>query len=286
MKKNKLYTILLLVCSVFCLLFCGCNINSYTPPETTTVKQRDPTRENFDHGSCYDMTDDVCYLVVFLDDEESQWSADEKEKFLNKKLQPSLNFLSERALEYDITLNHKYEIYPKVENSSLNFSGVIDPDVVVNGKQENILDEISKSMGYASPKQMDRVLRNEFDVRQIAYLIVLNKNGRSYKYSHVISNAEKYEFCVFFDDAITYSGDTCISTIAHEILHLFGAEDYYDPYGQYPEREKLAQELYPDDIMNETFFNINEAQIGAYTAYSVGWTDEMPEECNVPEWWG
>ena len=99
------------------------------------------------------------------------------------------------------------------------------------------------------------------------------------------NESKKIEFCVFFDDAITYSGTTCNPTIAHEILHLFGAEDYYDPYGDYPEREKLAKELYPNDIMFGTVTDMNNVNVGNYTAYSVGWINDLPQECDTENWW-
>ncbi len=291
MKKNRKTRIcvLLVVCLVlFALLLCFNKNILYYPnsvsPEPTT-KPTDPTRESYNIGSCYDMKKSVCYFLIFLDDEESQWNKEEKQKFIDKKLLPSLNYLSEKALEHDITLNHKFKEYSHDQNVPLTFDGIIDTDTVTNGKQENILNEVAKSMGYSSTREMDSTLKNELRTNQIAYLLVLNKQGRAYKYSDVISSAERYEFCVFFDDSITYNGNTCMSTIAHEILHLFGAEDYYDPYGKYPQREKLADKLYPNDIMNENFKDINNAQIGAYTAYSIGWTNNLPKECDVPEWW-
>ena len=46
-----------------------------------------------------------------------------------------------------------------------------------------------------------------------------------------------------------------------------------------------ALKLYPDDIMLTLVNNVNDAKIGSYTAYSIGWTDTLPKECDVPEWW-
>ena len=133
---------------------------------------------------------------------------------------------------------------------------------------------------------MNDSLKEELNVKQVAYLLAINKDGRSYKLYHSQSSIERqYEFCVFFSQSIGHTDTTCYSTIAHEILHLFGAEDYYDPYGDYPERETLAQKLYPDDIMFSTVTDVNDVNVGNYTAYSVGWTNQLPEECNTDKWW-
>lgn len=301
MKHAKIVCIFIALFSI--VLFCsGCNnqeepptttVAPTTQPETTTEKPTEPTtekitdstRENYNIGSCYNMQEDICYLIIFLNDEESSWSEKDKTSFIDNKLEPSLDFLQNKASTYDITLNNTYEAYTKEDKSDLAYNGIVEANVVNNGSQDDILKQVAKSMGYWSPRWMNLALQAKLGVRQVAYLIVVNKEGRSYKHTYAQSKIEKYEYCVFFAKSIAYDGQNCSSTIAHEILHLFGAEDYYDPYGKYPEREKLTQKLYPNDIMMEAYRNVNNAEIGAYTAYSIGWTDQMPEECNVPEWW-
>ncbi len=252
---------------------------------TNTVHIIDETRKSYKVGSCYNMTDDLCYFIIYLDDDESQWNEEEKEKFIDKKFSVSLNYLSHKANEYSVSICKKYATYPKDDVTKVSYDGIIEAEVVENGSQEDILSQVATSMGYSSPKKMDSTLKEKWEIAQIAYLIVVNKEGRSYKYSYTSQQNEKIEFCVFFDNSITYGQNTCYPSIAHEILHLFGAEDYYDPYGKMPEREKLAQELYPDDIMLTLPQDINNAEIGAYTAYSVGWTDILPKECDVDKWW-
>lgn len=254
-------------------------------PATDTTPTIDETRKSYNNGSCYDMTKDLCYFIVHLDDNESSWNDEEKNNFIEKKFLVSMDYLSRKGNEYSVTLCTDYKNYPADDNTKVTYDGIIEAEVVENGSQEDILNQVSVSLDYSSPEEMDSALKSELDVSQIAYLLVVNKEGRSYKYSYMTPKSEKIEFCVFFDNAINYNGTTCCATIAHEILHLFGAEDYYDPYGKMPEREKIAKKLYPDDIMLSLPYDVNDAEIGAYTAYSVGWTNTLPEECNVLEWW-
>lgn len=244
----------------------------------------DETRKNYNNGSCYDMEKNLCYFVVFLDDKESKWNETEKNNFTEKKFLVSLDFISRKASEYSVSLCTEYKTYP-ADDTKVIFDGIVDTDVVTNGSQEDILNQVASAMGYSSPEKMNSELKKELNVQQVAYLFVLNKDGRSYKYSYVAENSKQIEFCIFFDDAISFDGNTCRSTIAHELLHLFGAEDFYDPYGEMPQRQKLAEKLYPNDIMFSLKDNVNDAKIGAYTAYSVGWTDTLPEECDTENWW-
>lgn len=253
-------------------------------PATVTTPTIDETRKSYNNGSCYDMEKDVCYFIIYLDDNESSWNEAEKNNFIEKKFLVSMDYLSRKASDYSVTLCTEYKSYPE-NDTTVTYDGIIETEVVENGRQEDILTQVASSLCYSSPEEMDSALKSELNVRQIAYLLVINKEGRSYKYSYVTTESKKVEFCVFFDDSIKQNGTTCCSTIAHEILHLFGAEDYYDPYGNLPEREKLAKELYPNDIMLSLPYDVNDAEIGAYTAYSIGWTNTLPEECNVDEWW-
>lgn len=305
-KIHIIITTFLLFC--LCLICCACQKEEQSQPtidedakeqlsvlsenlqaildeallEEPTTNPVDPTRENYNLGSCYDMTKDIHYLVIYLNDDNSNWDEKDKSAFFNKKLIPSLEYLKGQAEEYDITLNHNQSEY---KNTAIKYDGTIEVNAAEKGKQDDILTQISGQMGYSSPTEMDRALQDEYGVNQIAYLIVLNKEGRSYKYAHVIDNSTKYEYCVFFNSSVKLNEDSCGSTIAHEILHLFGAEDYYDPYGKYPERKNLAQKLFPRDIMLTNYASFKDADVGNYTAYSIGWIDELPEECDTPEWW-
>jgi hypothetical protein len=250
-------------------------------PTIITTPITDQTRKNHNKGSCYDMESNLCYFVIHLDDKESSWNEKEKTEFIEKKFLVSLDYLSQKANEYSVSISKNY----KDISTQVVYDGIIETEVVKNGSQEDILNQVASSLGYKSPEEMDDSLKKETSIEQIAYLIIVNKEGRSYKYSYTPETSKQIEFCVFFDDSLNFDNTTCCSTIAHEILHLFGAEDFYNPYGEMPQREKLAKELYPNDIMLTLVNDVNNAKIGAYTAYAVGWTDTLPKECNAPEWW-
>ena len=71
------------------------------------------------------------------------------------------------------------------------------------------------------------------------------------------------------------------ATITHEILHLFGAEDYYKPY----DRLVLAEKYYINDIMLLDSYRLSRLDIGTYIGYCIGWTDQIPEICYNEKWY-
>ena len=90
------------------------------------------------------------------------------------------------------------------------------------------------------------------------------------------------EHCVLFSDpefGNAVSTHSC--TVAHEILHLYGAFDYYEE-----PRLTIANELYHFDIMLQNYYTIWLNQIGDYTAFSIGWTDVVPDVCSREGWLG
>ena len=278
-RSTKIFIIILVVLFILCFI-------DFRPwfykKQSEYLNQVDETRKEYKIGSCYNMQEDLCYYIIFIDDNESKWNDEDKSLFIEKKFIPSMNYLTTQSSAYNVTLETNYKVCEK----SATYEGAIESEAVEHGAQYDIFTQIASSLGYESPKEMNDSLKKELDVKQVAYLFAVNKEGRSYKLSHTQTAIErKYEFCVFFSQSIGYTDTTCYSTIAHEILHLFGAEDYYDPYGNYPEREKLAKEFYPNDIMFGTVTDVNNVSVGNYTAYSVGWIDVLPQECNTPLWW-
>ena len=61
-------------------------------------------------------------------------------------------------------------------------------------------------------------------------------------------------------------------------MHLFGARDLYDPDGQNAAVKEVAQSVCEDDIMLSISSNLYSRRVEEFTAYSVGWLSELPEE--------
>lgn len=86
------------------------------------------------------------------------------------------------------------------------------------------------------------------------------------KLSYTLTDGDNKEYCVIFRDDSRKK-----SVIMHEMLHLYGAYDLYEP-----RFSSLTNRKYPNDIMAYT--NDNNIDIGAFTANRIGWTNEMDTE--------
>lgn len=71
--------------------------------------------------------------------------------------------------------------------------------------------------------------------------------------------------------------ENCAAGIAHEILHCFGADDLYESFLQEKSVDEFAARYYPNDIMHRVDYDINELEIGEFTAWKVGLTDKKKD---------
>jgi len=116
-------------------------------------------------------------------------------------------------------------------------------------------------------------LRDEYQVESVALLLLVNNYFKT-DISLAVNtlNNDDVEFSV-----VSYKYP---SEIAHSFLHLYGAADLHETCFRRSSRNlKLAASEFPDDIMSEVYARpINELEMGAYTEYMIGWSDELEKE--------
>ncbi len=248
----------------------------------------DPNRPNYDVGSCRQLEGDVFFLCIFVDDATSSWTEWEVSNFFDQKIYPGLNFLQQQASYWGASLNYSTAFYstqqfgaPVSYNGDAgDFNGTVDA---------TMLEQVATNMGYTSLEQLHQSMQAFSGKSQVAYILILNKPGRSYAYFDNSNDSYDYiERCVLFAkpsyvDNLVY--DCPPSTVAHEVLHMFGAEDYYAEGTQRVQRSRLASAYFPNDVMLNSYYDIRYNNVGQYTAYSVGWTDYTPSVCYDNNWW-
>lgn len=107
----------------------------------------------------------------------------------------------------------------------------------------------------------DLAIRSTSDWFNKPILFCLNTDGRSYATTTWLRNS--LEYVIYYLD---YDPDT----IRHELLHLFGAEDYY----YHPEIEAAAVQYFANSVMLSTGRN---SVVDSLTAWLVGWTAQPDE---------
>ncbi|MBE6531544.1 MAG: hypothetical protein E7679_05615 [Ruminococcaceae bacterium] len=275
------------VCSV-----CNQSFNQETIPSITvnslpaiTDTHKDPFRPRYELANCRNLKGKPVVVLIFIDDNESHWTKDEILTFTHKDVLVALNYLEKNASKWDVDLDFVIESYSTpVNNYEIKYEGIVNPDVLNGDATTNVLSHAAADIGSVTNWELYSYYKSIYPNDDIIFLNLLNKPGISYSIHSIMPGTYQFaEHCVIFADYLgeVYPDGACASTIAHEILHQFGAEDYYSS----DSRKNLAIQKYPNDIMLWANDNIENNSIGDCTAFSVGWTDVVPEVCYNHRWW-
>lgn len=235
----------------------------------------DPLRPDYDLGTCRALEGEVSVVLFYMDDFESSWTKAEMSSFTQKEINPALTFLEKEAASYGVELNLT------VKES---FEGVFyDDEVITSVKLTglatiDVLEQAARALDYKSAEAMIQALKEQYQTDEVVCLTLFNKNGTAYAINPPRGEALKVEeHCIVFARDLYSSGKDPtgwqISVVAHELLHLFGAEDFYAS----ATRKALAKSIYPKDLMLSAQYNIKDNNIGEATAYYIGWRDTAPE---------
>ena len=199
-----------------------------------------------DSGACRTLSGDVVVTAVFVEDTESTWSDEEMANMKSVLAEGAENVLA-HAEDYEVELSIDF-IYHKVSlDTNAEWKGEWHQDVL-------------KRLGFPIPPLASMQIASEHEAKEAPIVFLLNKNDRSYAIQRR---------AVYTEYFVMYQGSA--STFAHELYHLFGAEDYY-----YPDTVKNAADQYlPDSIMNSG------SKVDSFTAYAIGWTDELDENADL-----
>ena len=264
--------------------------DTVAPGDTTRPTGSDPLhtyRYTNDLGSSRTLKGKVAVYCFFIDDNESSWQTRECEDFYEYQIIPGLDFLKKQAEKWGVGIEFSVALFtPESAAFSLKYDGTVDAGISDVGSNKDIFEQITKNMGYSDASAFVRAEDAENLYDDAIFLIIINKYGRSYTRNLYNEGTEYYlddavpEICVVFSGgAEDVSPYECSATLAHEILHLFGAEDYYGDI-----RRPLANRYYFFDIMLLNTRNIRRLKVGDMTAFCVGWTDELPELCLDETW--
>lgn len=235
-------------------------------------------------GNCRNLKDNPLVVLLFIDDDESCWSADEVTAYTNNYINEGLAYLETKAKEWNVDLKFTVKSYSTpLSDYTLKYEGSVIKDLRINGSSKDVLDQAAYDMGYSSNWELYSKFKTEHgNYNDIIFLTLINKAGKSYTRHDISTGRTSYsEHCVLFSNYLEGDSFGCrASTVAHEILHLFGAEDFYNGF-----REVLAYQKYPKDIMLWMPKEAYENEIGDFTAYTIGWTDTIPQICYNEYWW-
>lgn len=200
-------------------------------------------------GSCKELAGNVAVTVVFVDDTVSSWTQTEIDEFTND-LYASIADLTHQAAQWNVALS----ITLHTCHSTIEYE--VPPE-----SASNDLGPILSRAGYNMYGLSD-ALKNKYSAEAVPIVIAFNKEGRSY--AMLNDREDQIEACYLFSGSDAFN---------HELLHLFGAADFY----YHGLMDFGASDVLGDSIMGDSATD----RVDDLTAYLVGWTDELTNEAET-----
>jgi hypothetical protein len=223
-------------------------------------------------GSAYSLDGKIYTLTCFISTPENRWTAAEKKQACFK-INNAKNWLMFEAHEYNIHLQFDDGVWGL--QNDISFDTIDDGNA--GGKNPNDwVSRVIEKAGSSTPLEVYDSIKKATGCDNVQVIILAKQKGRGYATPYR-SDASKAKF--FLEGAILYAkdnlgGDLKTASIAHEMLHLYGAWDLYTTYAQTEEKETKAKEIYPNDIMLRSDPKMSELEVAELTAWLVGWKKE------------
>ena len=257
--------------------------NDYVDNETSVEELVgvNKLRVDYDLGTCRNLSGNVSVILFYMDDFESGWTSDEITNFTNNEVKPGLAFVEKEAKSYGVELN----LSIKQSYSSIFY----DDEVILSIKETglatiDVLSQAAYCLNYSSDEEMIADFKSQYGTEIVCFTI-FNKNGTAYAINPTRGETMQIEeHCIIFAYDLNSNRNDPIgsqsSIVAHEMLHLFGAEDFYVTTN----RKTLAKKHYPADIMLGANYYIITNNIDDATAFYIGWSDEVPDVLYDENW--
>ena len=243
----------------------GVDYSNMTPPSKYSLLENRydapdfEYRPSFNVGKAKRLYGRVKVYPHFVDDPESSWTQERITEVKNTVLIPGLRFIEEKAKEWGVTL--EFKLCSPSDSMTVKIS---EPITDVDEGYLDYMLFVDRAYKFKAPYMNT--------TEDSVHILLVNKEGRSFSVPDYMGNRDEW--------TVIFACDERDVTVAHEVLHLFGADDFYEP----SLRAMLARKHYRTDIMLSTGF-LSKSTIGEVTAYQVGWTDEIPEILKNEDWW-
>ena len=274
----RLNRLLLLCLALLCLLL---------PCAASAQTACDAARTEYGIGSCHSLSQDAAIIILFAGDDVSSWD-DASVSEVYQRVEAAAQLLRDTAASYGYELTLPVYYYTDNERREIRYTGVIS----TGGAQLDALSGIAENWGFADKQAMHEALQEYTGMDQLAYIVAHNKSGYAYAQSQSFMSSYTAwcdpEYCVLAVRS-EYGEIFPAASYAHELLHLFGAQDLYRKdinsviYNE--QRAALCQKLCPGELMLNSWIDLSKADISGFTAYCVGWIDFLPGNYNVRGWW-
>ena len=199
-------------------------------------------------GSCRELTGDVAIQVVFVDGDEGAWNEKNMAEY-KKAMGQAYDQLTRWGRDYGQEVRISLRYAHTAESMDLDF---LDSDAWA----DHVLNNAD-----LPARGDDSVYMQEC----MPIIFLLNEGGRAYACANASETYNDYLVCF---------NNSTVSSFSHELLHLYGAVDYYYPLAY----QEAAQKYFPQSIM---FTTEEHKEFDGLTAYIIGWTDTLDENARA-----
>ena len=225
-------------------------------------------------GSAKKLSGKIYVLEVWLTRPGTAWNKEEMGN-VQYKIDNALAWLQRMAARYSVEVEFMSGSYHG------DGDGVTMDDLPASyddcANQPLLLPRALKEIGYTDVFECYNQLQSISGTSNILALILINNDGWSNANQFSTLHATNHYRDYFLESVNIFRTDdgmpTNGATIAHEILHLFGAWDMYsgqasDAAGQW------AATYYPNEIMYQVSSSLDDLSLSPLTAWLVGLTSE------------
>jgi alpha-L-fucosidase len=228
-----------------------------------------------DNGSAKTLKGAVCIYNIFVTDKASSWSQKEIAD-VRKRMKKAEDFLASQARRYGVRVSFK-----EVTADPVNYPKELPADPFV---PPGWIEDVVRQASGMSGNRLVAFVKEKQKADHVAILLHVNKSATSYNLSYYGNVDPTYaaERAVLFN-SYANGFPTAAASYAHEILHVFGAGELYFPFDKEDDRKGIAKRFWPNEIMHVVEYDLDRLMIGEYTAYRIGWLEQLKPEHRVFE---
>lgn len=221
-------------------------------------------RSSYMLGSAKKCEGKLLIVNFFVDTPKSKWNIQSIKK-MKKPLKTATDYIKKQAAVYDVSVEF---VFDWEQNSALYHRTATNCEPGEDETFENYLD--GKIVQWLEYNPTYDELLEKYDADGVFAIIWFNTQGRAYAICYDgIDNPD--------ETLVAFSQDSpCVLT--HEILHLFGAHDYYEGAEYSTQTVEFLKREYPNEIMLSVNDGANvKRDVSPLTAYHLGWVESAAE---------
>jgi len=251
-------------------------------------------------GSAKVLEGTVLLVSIFVTAGEFSWN-DAEMKNVRGALREAMSFMEAEALGFDKNLRF-YHCQTDAADQDLfyfmNYGGKVTDG---NGDRDTMMMMISAVDEFIENNVPYAELADKYQTDNISYITFFNSPGRSFAWPYYADTTNDTKKITYHEKSFLFRDNW--HTIAHEILHTFGAVDLYyelnrdaDDYGWDGDKMRkyanydgditllnYVQNNYPFCIMRAHYIEGNQNYyISPLNAYRLGWLATIPELKQFP----